>query len=357
MNVMNSQSHNYSSGFLERSQIPFPLHPKGDWWPWKSLDNSYRDISECTPSPPPSVSIIVPTFNCGLYLEESVRSLLLQDYPYLQIIVVDGGSTDGTQHILEHYHSVLDIVISEPDDGQADAINKGFDMCIGDYVNWLNADDMLAPNALRSIFSPKTVYANIIAGRVQNINDSTPPEAVGMPTINRGFTPQNFLYGVGNIPFKVDFCYHQPGVFLMRAMINQIGSLNPGYRYIFDQEYMIRVMSIGPHVTYVDHIVAFFRLRPGSKTVSESRGFIQEVDMMQHLLIGCPSSKVSAFRVNNAIQARKWYDKISGLHKNGSQLRDIISIVFLMSINPAVRFNRFTLGYVVQSIKRLMANN
>jgi len=123
-----------------------PKPPRGrKGWPW----------TEAPPPAPlasgPAIAIVTPSFNQGAYLEETLRSVLLQGYPKLKYTVVDGGSTDGSVDVLRRYERWLDGWVSEPDRGQSHAINKGLQKVDGDLANWLNSDDVLAPGALATI--------------------------------------------------------------------------------------------------------------------------------------------------------------------------------------------------------------
>src|SRR6266699_3928213 len=100
---------------------------------------------------PLKISVVTPSFNQAIYLESTLRSVLEQDYPHVEHIVIDGGSTDGSVDILQRYASRLAFWRSEKDGGQAEAIAKGFQRATGDILCWLNSDDLFLPGALRAV--------------------------------------------------------------------------------------------------------------------------------------------------------------------------------------------------------------
>ena len=129
----------------------FPLPPPGQsGWPWTSKFERPPDgrTEELTW---PAITVITPSFNQSQYLEETIRSVLLQGYPRLQYIVIDGGSTDGSVALIQKYSSWLSAWVSEKDRGQSHAINKGFDIARGDVIGWLNSDDVYAEGALHHV--------------------------------------------------------------------------------------------------------------------------------------------------------------------------------------------------------------
>ena len=99
----------------------------------------------------PKLSIITPSLNQGKFLEETIPSVLNQNYPNLEYVIIDGGSTDNSVAIIKRYEKHLTYWISEQDNGQADAINKGFEKTTGDIINWINSDDLLAADSLNSL--------------------------------------------------------------------------------------------------------------------------------------------------------------------------------------------------------------
>src|SRR6185369_4871040 len=99
----------------------------------------------------PLITLVTPSLNQGRYLEATLASVIAQDYPRLELIVVDGGSVDGSVEIIRRHADRLSWWVSEPDKGQSDALIKGFSRANGDVMNWLNADDLLRPGALFAV--------------------------------------------------------------------------------------------------------------------------------------------------------------------------------------------------------------
>lgn len=131
------------------AELP-PPPPDKTGWPWTA--ESAR-VSDMTPagSPWPRISVVTPSYNQADFLEATIRSVLLQGYPNLEFIIIDGGSTDGSQEIIDKYRRWLSYAVSEPDDGQYAAINKGFGVSTGVVMTWLNSDDMFVSNSLRVV--------------------------------------------------------------------------------------------------------------------------------------------------------------------------------------------------------------
>ncbi|MCI0437263.1 MAG: glycosyltransferase [Gemmatimonadetes bacterium] len=210
----------------------------------------------------PQISLVTPSYNQGAYLEETIRSVLEQDYPALEYVVIDGGSTDASVDILRRYERDLTYWVSEPDRGQAHAINKGLAHCTGEVFNWINSDDVLAPGALHAVARAwQAKPGRVIAGPVVNFDDRGTEEVI----TPRALTLENFVRWRSACAERM--AWHQPGTFLPLAALRSAGGLREELRYSFDHLLMVDVLQ-HCEVTYVTETLARFRLHAASKTVS-----------------------------------------------------------------------------------------
>jgi glycosyltransferase involved in cell wall biosynthesis len=211
----------------------------------------------------PLVSIVTPSLNQGRYLEAAIVSVLEQDYPELEHIVVDGGSTDETLDILRRFGTIR--WISEPDRGQAHALNKGFALAHGEILGWLNADDVYLPGAVSAGVDvlQRTGCALVHGGWCQ-IDDE------GRQL--REMKPIPFDY---RLQLEVRNGVSQPGSLFTREAFEAVGGIDESYRYAMDYELWLRI-GARYEVGEVDRILAGYRLHSESKTVSESEGFWPE---------------------------------------------------------------------------------
>jgi glycosyltransferase involved in cell wall biosynthesis len=128
------------------SDLPRPLNLQKRGWPWDVASDTYLSATNV-----PTISVVIPSYQQGAFIEETIRSVLLQNYGAIELIVIDGGSTDDTLKVLDYYKDLLSLYISEPDNGQAQAVNKGFSMSSGAFCYWLNSDDFLTINCFNKV--------------------------------------------------------------------------------------------------------------------------------------------------------------------------------------------------------------
>lgn len=221
----------------------------------------------------PRISLVTPSFNQGRYIEETITSVLQQNYPNLEYIIIDGGSTDESLEIIKKHEDKLTYWVSEKDKGQADAINKGFSHATGSLLNWLNSDDILLPGALHLLGAAHTANPNVIlAGDVKNFDET------GMLSIVRqkGLTEENYATSWMQV-WDQKIAYHQPGVFFPKKAWDLCGPLDISLRYCFDSDLMHRLLRHFD-VVYLGKVIAGFRFHSSSKTVSLGHEFEAESD-------------------------------------------------------------------------------
>lgn len=221
----------------------------------------------------PRITLVTPSFNQGQFIEETIRSVLDQNYPNLEYIIIDGGSTDESVEIIRRYENRLAYWCSEKDNGQADAINKGFARATGSLLGWINSDDLLSPHSLELLAEAHLRNPDsLIAGDVVNF-DSTGDLGV---VHQKGLTLENYLTAWKQV-WEQRIAYHQPGVFFPKSAWDLCGPLDTHFRYCFDSDLMFRLLE-KHHTIYLGRIIASFRLHAGSKTVKEGASFEEESD-------------------------------------------------------------------------------
>jgi glycosyltransferase involved in cell wall biosynthesis len=215
------------------------------------------------PSAPPLVSIVTPSYNMAKYLTETIESVLAQDYPNIEYIVVDGGSTDGSLEILERYQGRLRY-FSEPDAGPSDAAVKGFRQARGDIFAWLNADDSYLPGAVRTGVEYLQAHPEIdvVYGEGWWIDENG-------ATIDRYPT----------LPFDAkilerDCFICQPASFIRAAAYRRC-DLDPGVNRSFDYDLWIRMAKAGIRFASVPQYLANSRMHQGAKTIYERDSVFQ----------------------------------------------------------------------------------
>jgi glycosyltransferase involved in cell wall biosynthesis len=235
-------------------------------WPWTEPTNFVREaIADSAEFP--LISVLVPSYNYGRFIEETIRSILLQSYPNVQCIIIDGSSSDNTVDIIQKYSKHLDYWISEPDLGQTDAINKGYQHCTGDIFVWLNADDFYySPFVLESIANLYLQGYEFIAGECFNIDvdGNYRFEAIMADGKSSPTTFQKYLR-YWSSPFL-----QQPALFVSKKLANPCFPLDIKLYYAMDYQFFLRVLAQNPQAIWIEEKIVRFRWHKDSKTMGDN---------------------------------------------------------------------------------------
>lgn len=294
----------------------------------------------------PKISIVTPSYNQGQYIEETIDSILSQNYQNLEYIIIDGGSSDGSIDVIKKYAKHLKYWVSEPDRGQSDAIMKGLKYCTGDIFNWINSDDYLASNALQVIADEFSDEFDALAGKVILFNNSRTEETL---VRQRNLTPTNLIHWTPGTEMT------QPGIWLKRNKIFKCGGINHNLNYAFDREMMIRYFYLFPSIKYIEASLVYFRLHENSKTVSSPEMFASEDIMIANSLLNNPMFIGLNKACKKRIEKNNWsviLEKEITNHNKYIIFR-AIKILLKSFCYPSTRLNRKTLG----AIKLILLKN
>lgn len=215
----------------------------------------------------PKITVITPSYNQGNYIEETILSVINQDYPNIEYIIIDGGSTDNTTEVISKYADRITYWISEPDKGQPNAINKGLKKATGDIIAFINSDDYYEPGIFKFIAEQYSKGHQWIIGSVRNFRIENGESCIVKQKANNQLI--DWLLRVNE--------NHQPGNFWSRNMFAQVGFMDETLQYSFDWDYWLKFIVSGFTPTiFNEETVAHFRLHNESKTVKHWRKFNQE---------------------------------------------------------------------------------
>lgn len=205
----------------------------------------------------PKIAIVTPSYNQGQFLEETIQSVINQNYHNLEYIIIDGGSTDNSVEIIKKYEDRIAYWVSEKDRGQTHAINKGFKKATGEVVNWLNSDDLLEQGALKILAkeSEKNPTADFYFGDFSVIGKD------GNKLFNRKCAPYQF-----HALFWGRQLSSQPAVFFRRNLLKRIGYLEESLNFCMDIEFWIRAACNGAKFHQIKSSLGIARFHGGAKT-------------------------------------------------------------------------------------------
>ena len=315
-----------------------PLERAG--WPWtaetQALPAKRPDGSDW-----PLITIVTPSYNQGRFIEETIRSVLLQGYPNLEYMVIDGGSTDETVAILECYDPFLTHWESRPDRGQSHAINKGLSRATGEIFQWINSDDVLLKGVLGAI-GLACDGSSAIAGGVEH------------RAADRTFVNRNASLTAGNVtliwsrgkrrPSDAFLC-DTPGIWLRTMPLRDVGGVPEHLNYIFDIGMLALYLERNPLVTYIERPIVFFRYHDQSKTISQNSGFFDEY----RLMLGFVLSRARTRLIRRlAVETIEFFAREADLNEDIARFMnskyhicDLLHVVFLSYKYRKIRSLRF----------------
>jgi len=275
----------------------------------------------------PLVSVITPSFNQAAYLEQTICSVLEQDYPRLEYWVIDGGSTDGSLEIIQKYAHDLAGWVSETDRGQADAINKGFQRASGEIIAWLNSDDIYYPGAVSAAVAAfkSNPHAGLVFSDVDSIDET-------------GKTFNRMCYGDWGLADLMAFkIIGQAGVFMQRSAFEQAGMLDIDYHFLLDHHLWLRIGLVAALAYVPGEPWAAARFHAAAKNVALAAKFGEEAYRLAAWMEDSPEFSL----LMSPIQRRVW----AGAHRlnafyllDGNQPRAALSAYWkgLLQYPPTV---------------------
>ena len=215
------------------------------------------------------VTIVTPSYNQGQFIKYTIESVLNQTYKNIQYIIVDGASKDNTMEVVERYRDKIDIIISERDKGQTDAINKGFKLAKGELVGWINSDDMLCPDCVEKIVklykqNPDGVI--FYGSKIEIINSQN----------------KNIRYYINNIEsrnrlLQKNYDVSQQGSFYRRDIVEKVNYLDESIYYCMDLDLFLRLLKYGNIYSVDDKPLAKFRSWEETKSATGRTRFIKNI--------------------------------------------------------------------------------
>jgi glycosyltransferase involved in cell wall biosynthesis len=312
-----------------------PSHECKTGWPWA------EEIPSLPPrmpdgSPWPRISIVTPSYNQGQFIEETIRSVLLQCYPNLEYIIIDGGSTDASVEIIKKYEPWLAYWISEPDHGQSHAINKGISKATGDYFAWINSDDIYKPGTLSKVAIAAKNYPSgiVLYSDCEIIDEKSHPIFLqkGEP-----FNPEELLLVNGD-----HHAIAQPTSFFLTSAVKQINGVDESLHMIMDIDIFLRLSSHfgAGEFHYFSEVWACFRRQSLQKTFEARPKYqMERLNVIKKIYqqtnnIGLLNDRV----IRRKAFAWAYWTYSYGLLKQGYRFKGILNIIKAIWLDPLLLF-------------------
>lgn len=213
------------------------------------------------------ISIITPSYNQAAYLEKTIQSIISQRYEDLEYILIDGGSDDGSLEIIEKYKEHFTFWVSEKDEGQSHAINKGFEKATGDIITWINSDDQLTPNTLHRIAAE---FKKDTKKEIYVVHGKTILFGKNMADKEFGASKTDFLErSLAGLPFP------QPSSFFRKELIEKYGKVKQEFHFGMDYEFFVPVF-LNTKSIYIDSVFSKYLYHNESKSLTQQSGFARD---------------------------------------------------------------------------------
>lgn len=206
----------------------------------------------------PKISIVTIAYNCEKEIEETILSVINQQYDNKEYLIIDGASKDGTMDIVDKYRDKIDVIISEPDKGRSDAFNKGIAHATGDYIVMMNAGDLLADDALNKFAKNFEPGYDVIKGNTIRWNEKTGFKSIEYPVIKYPAIPFNFL-----------ICHQS--TYISKSAYERYGGYGLDYKVVMDFDLMLRFTQRGAQFRKINEDLAIFRMGGISQTSGQRR--------------------------------------------------------------------------------------
>ena len=287
----------------------------------------------------PKISIVTPSYNQGQYIEETILSIINQNYPNLEYIIIDGGSTDNTVEIIKKYEQYITYWVSEPDRGQSHAINKGIAKCTGEVFSWINSDDYYCEDALATVganFSEDDLH--VLCGYSRRFDNEKGPES---PDVKLARTSIQY-------ELEQDLLSHyfiQVPTFFKCSVIRELGGIDPNLHYVMDSELWLRYLMKYQYakIRFIDDHLANYRLHDSSKTVTQQQKFQEEMLTIYQRLyaaLGLPEEEIKLL-TNKSLPITNFKESYPLVSISKTKLRKYAYWKALRQVGSIQDFGRF----------------
>lgn len=306
-------------------------------WPWSEES---QQLSNVMPSCSrwPKISIVTPSLNQGQFIEETIRSVLLQGYPDLEYIIIDGGSDDGTIEIIKKYEKWLTYWVSELDKGQGHAINKGFAKASGEIFAYINSDDLYCPGAFGAVAPLFTNNGepHLVAGECIVFNGDI---------IKRVFKPSWPVSLSCFLEKTYSSTFAQPASFWSRKIYQKLKGLDESLHFCFDREFFLRMGLEGVTPNLISKRIAFFREHTDSKTIDQAVYFHKDsIAILNEHADRCGLCEKARKKIVRHTKNEIRYSKIFTKWKNRGRSLAILDFLLMIIRSPSLILERKILG-------------